>query len=94
VCVEAIGDVASVQELEKIDPTLAAGAREPGKPAVADPRHIAVVSLMARSGVVPLMSRLMVRLGEEHIDLPHRDVDSPLAQLLVQQRLGEKLHKP
>ena len=101
--VEAVGDAAGVEQLQKVDPALTAGARKPGEPVVADLRHIAVVALMARPGIVHrdvatdlqaghqqlvlLLEKPRVGAAEQRIDLPHRDVDAPLAQLLVEQRL-------
>jgi hypothetical protein len=37
--------------LQDVDPSLAAGVREPGEPVAVDLRHIAVVALMARPGI-------------------------------------------
>jgi hypothetical protein len=105
VLVETVGDLAGVEQLQEVDPTFAAGAREPSEPVVADLRHITVAAPMARPGIVHrdvatdfqaghqqlvlLGEKLPVGAAEQRIDVSHRDVDAPLAQLLVEQRLGD-----
>ncbi len=82
-----------------------ARAGKPGEPVVADLRHIAVAALMPGTGIIhadPATDRQgggeqLVLLGQERagvtgeqgVDLSHGDVDAPLAQLFVQQRLGD-----
>ena len=103
--IEAVADAAGVEQLQKVDPTLAAGARKPGEPVVADLRHVAVVAPMARPGIVHrdvatdlqaghqqlvlLLEKTPDAAAEQRVDLSHRDVDAPRAQLFVQQRLGD-----
>ena len=96
--VEGISDVAGMEQLQEIDPTLAPGAGEPREPVVADLRHVAVMTLVASARVVDrdvaadrqagdqklVLFCQEVRVGpaEQRIDLPGGDVDAPLAQLL------------
>ena len=103
--IEGIGDVPGMEQLQEVDSALAAGAGKPRKPVVADLRHIAVVALVARPRIVHgnvaadckpgdqylvfFRQKRVVGTAEQRVDLPGGDVDAPLAQLLVQQRLGD-----
>jgi hypothetical protein len=103
--IEGIGDVPGMEQLQEVDPALAAGAGKPGEPVVADLRHIAIVALVARPGVIHadvaaerkpgdqhlvlFRQKRVVGTAEQGVDLPGGDVDAPLAQLLVQQWLGD-----
>jgi hypothetical protein len=75
VLVESAGDGTGVEQLQKVDPTLAAGTCKPGKPLVADLRDRAVVALMTCSGIIdrdvatdlPCAQQPLLLLGEKRI---------------------------
>ena len=47
-----VGDRTCVEQFKKVNPALAARAGEPGKQIIADLRHVAVLALMAGTGVI------------------------------------------
>ena len=92
------------QQLEKVDSALACGALKPGEPRVADVRAVPVLALVTRSCVIHvnvprhpqthpkdrvlLLVELLLALREETMQLAGRDLHSPLAKLLQDQRFG------
>jgi hypothetical protein len=101
--IQGVGIVPGTEQFQEIDPTLAVGAREPGEAFVANMRTVPILALMARPRVVhmnvpaALQPRLQQRVllamelamavGDQRAELPGRDIDLPLPQLLKQERL-------
>jgi hypothetical protein len=90
--------MARSQQLQKVDPALRLRAPKPGKQLIANVGGVAILAAMARPRVIDseiaragisrrqqpvllLMERFMLA-RKPRIDLPGRNVNAPLAQLL------------
>jgi len=98
--VKGVGIVPCAEQFQEIDPALAVGAREPGEAFVADMRTVPILALMARTRIVHmnvpaalqsclqqsvfLAMKVRMAVGDQGTELPGRDVDLPLPQLLEQ----------
>ena len=52
-------------------------------------REVATDLQAGHQQLVLLLEKTRIGAAEQRVDLSHRDVDAPLAQLFVQQRLGD-----
>jgi len=102
--VDAIVRISSTQETQKIDPAFALRALKPGEEFVPNMRAVAVFPLMPRSRIIRvyvgghfqpgtqdiflLLVKTLLVFHENAVDLPRRNINSPLPDLLQDERLG------